>query len=256
MRRRRLGPAALAAALLLPASLAGAVIVQQGGLTVRVSGRIAPHRLPRTGTAPVRVSVAGRIGTAEAAPPPRLETLKIELNRHGHLDPTALPPCPYDRIQPASSARALAACRASLVGRGRFETEVLLAGENPYPTQGQLLVFSGRRQGRPVLFGHIYASKPFASSFVIVFAIEERSRGPYGAVLTASLPAALGAWGYLTGIRLTLGGGSGDARGYLRAGCPAPAGFPGASFPLARTTFGFAGEQTLAGTITENCQVR
>ena len=33
----------------------------------------------------------------------------------------------------------------------------------------------------------------------------------------------------------------GNSRSFLSAGCPAPAGFPSAAFPLASTSFAFAG---------------
>jgi len=42
----------------------------------------------------------------------------------------------------------------------------------------------------------------------------------------------------------------------LTAGCPALKGFPGAVFPLARTSFGFAGGKTLTATLTRGCRVR
>jgi len=79
-----------------------------------------------------------------------------------------------------------------------------LSGQAPYPTTGKLLLFNGRSAGKPVLFGHIYASKPFATSFVITFKIAERGHGTLGTVLSASLPEALGNWGYVTGIEMKL----------------------------------------------------
>jgi hypothetical protein len=42
----------------------------------------------------------------------------------------------------------------------------------------------------------------------------------------------------------------------LSAGCPAPEGFPGAVFTLARTTFGFAGGTKLVSALTRECRVR
>jgi hypothetical protein len=56
-------------------------------------------------------------------------------------------------------------------------------------------------QRRPVLFGHIYSGSPFATSFVIVFAIQKTRRGTYGIVLNAPLPKAMDAWGRLTACR-------------------------------------------------------
>jgi len=59
--------------------------------------------------------------------------------------------------------------------------------------------------------------------------------------LNASLPQALGSWGYLTGIEMSLSwryGFGGRSRSLIGAGCPAAKGVPGAVFPVVRTTFG------------------
>lgn len=241
------------------AALASAEVSQRGTLRVAVSGKLTPTKLPRAGQAPIAVSVGGEITTTDASPAPTLKSLTIELNRNGRIDYAGLPVCPYDRIQPASSQRALHACRSSLVGRGTFSAEISLSGQDPYPTQGKLLAFNGISKGRQVLFGQIYAPRPFATSFVIVFSIEQRAKGTYGTVLSASLPPGLRSWGKLTGIKLTLSRGytyKGERRSYLSAGCPAPKGFPGASFPFARASFGFEQGPTLSSTLTRSCKAR
>ena len=236
---------------------ASAEVVQKGTLRVTVSGKLSPQRLPRSGSAPIAVSVGGQITTTDQSPPAKLKTLQIELNRNGHLDYAGLPVCPQDAIQTASSSRALSACRSSLVGRGTFGAEISLGGQNPYPTKGTLLAFNGREGGKPVLLGQIYAPRPFATSFVIVFSIKQMGKGVYGTALTATLPASLRSWGNLTGIELTLSrrySFQGRRHSYISAGCRAPKGFPGASFTFARTSFGFEGGPTLSSTLTRNCR--
>lgn len=240
-------------------ALAGAEIVQKGKVRVAVSGRFSPQRLPRSGTAPIAVSVGGDITTTDKSAPPKLKTLTIELNRNGRLDTAGLPVCPYHSIQPASSTRALAACRPALVGRGSFKAEISLAGQEPYATKGTLLAFNGRRAGRPVLFGQIYAPRPFATSFVIVFAIKKGGKGSYGTTLSAYLPSSLRSWGNLTGIELRLSRtyvSGGRRHSYISAGCPAPKSLPGAPFPFARTSFGFQGGPTLSSVLIRTCQAR
>jgi hypothetical protein len=246
-------------ALIGTGALAQAEIAQKGNLRVSVSGKLKPRKLPRVGTAPIAVSVGGRVSTTDGSRPPRLKTLRIEINRHGRLDYAGLPTCPYHAIQPASSQRALSVCRSSLVGRGGFEGEITLAGQEPYPTQGKLLLFHGRRHGRQALFGQIYVPHPFATSFVIVFAIERIGHGTYGTELEASLPKATGSWMNLTGIEIRLARRytyRGTRHSYLSAGCPAPRGFGGAIFPLVRTSFVFAGGAKLSSTLTSDCKVR
>lgn len=235
------------------------VIAQQGKLRVAVSGRLAPKRLPRRGTAPISVSVDGKISTTDQSLPPQLKSIRIELNRHGKLDPTGLPTCNYNRIQPGSSSRALAACRSALVGQGSFTANITLAGQEPYPTSGKLLVFNGKRRGRPVLFGHIFSARPFATSFVIVFKIQKLGKGTYGTALNAPLPKAMDAWGRLTGLQMTLSRRyrhRGERRSFISAGCPAPKGFRRVPFPLARTSFAFAGGKRLSTVLSSTCGVR
>lgn len=236
-----------------------AEISQSGTLRVSFAGKLSPKRLPRRGLAPIAVAVSGRITTTDGTLAPQLRTLRIELNRHGRLDTGGLPICHARQIYPASTKRALAACRSALVGRGSFSVDVVLAGQDPYPTTGRLLVFNGVHEGRPALLGQIHSAKPFATSFVIPFRISRVRRGSYGISLTASLPAALGNWGHVTGLQLRLSRKyryRGRGHSLISAGCPAPEGFPGAIFPLARTTLGFAGGRTLVSKLTESCQAR
>jgi hypothetical protein len=258
---KRARPAApLALCLLaLAATCADAVVDQKGTLRVSVTGKISPHALPRTGTAPIAFSVSGQVSTADQALPPQLRQLKIEINREGRLEYRGLPVCSYRQIQPATNERALAACRPSLVGEGTFDAYIVLRGQQPYPAQGRLLVFNGRQHGKPALLGHIYLAQPFASSFVIVFEIERHRHGRYGTVLTADLAKALGSRRLLTGIEFNLSrrySYAGARRSYLSSGCPAPTGFPGAVFSMVRTSFSFAGGTALALTVPGSCKVR
>ena len=241
------------------AVFARAQTTQNGNLRVTVSGKLAPEKLPRTGVAPISVSVGGQIATTDNTLPPALKSLRIELNRHGRLDYEGLPTCNYGRIQPGSSSHALAGCRSSLVGEGTFSADITLSGQEPYPTQGKLLVFNSVKGGRPVLYGHIYSAHPFATSFVIVFKVSRLKKGTYGIVLDAPLPKAMKAWGRLTGLGMTLDrrfNYKGASHSYISSGCPAPKGFSATPFQLARTSFAFAGGKQLSSVLTGECRVR
>ena len=246
-------------ALLAAAIPAAAEVAQKGNVRVTVKGKISPNKLPRAGAAPIAVSVGGEISTTDASMQPQLSSLRIELNRNGRLRHAGLPVCKHSRIQPGSTQRALAGCRPALVGKGGFSANITLAGQEPYPTQGKLVVFNGMRNGKPVLFGHIYSAKPFATSFVIVFTVSQRRSGPYGTVLDASLPKAMDAWGRLTGLQMTLSrrySVKGQRRSYISAGCPAPAGFSGAVFSMARISFAFADGKRISSVLSATCKVR
>jgi len=245
--------------LILTASATAATIVQKGNLRLSVDGKLSPTKLPRKGTAPISVTVGGEISTTDESLPPTLKELRIELNREGVLDYAGLPLCRYAKIQPASTQRALSGCRPSLIGKGSFSVAITLAGQEPYLTQGRLVVFNGQRGGKPVLFGHIYSPKPFATSFVIVFSVSKKRSGTYATVLSAKLPKAMKAWGRLTGLEMTLSrrySSGGKSRSYISAGCPAPKGFSKVSFPLARTSFEFSGGKRLSSVLSSTCSAR
>jgi hypothetical protein len=242
-----------------PEATSSAKIVQRGPLRLTVDGKLSPRTLPRTGVAPIAVSVDWSMTTTDGSAVPKLEKLRLDINRHGRFDFAGLPTCPYDRIQPASSSRALANCRVALVGEGSFTAEIALSGQEAYATQGRLLVFNGQSHGKPVLLGHIYSAHPFATSFVIVFDMKKLGHGTYGSALSATLPKALASWGNLTGIEMTLSrryGYRGRRHSFINAGCPAPAGFSKAIFPLARTSFDFGGGERLSSVFTDTCRAR
>jgi hypothetical protein len=251
-------PVALIAILAI-AVFAQAETTQKGNLRVTVKGKLAPRKLPRDRVAPISVSVGGQIATTDETLPPTLKSLRIELNRHGRLDYEGLPTCNYARIQPGSSAHALAGCRSSLVGEGTFSADITLSGQEPYPTQGKLLVFNSIKGGKPVLYGHIYSPHPFATSFVIIFKVSRLKKGTFGIALDAPMPKAMKSWGRLTGLEMTLDrrfNYKGASHSYISSGCPAPKGFSATPFPLARTSFAFAGGKQLSSVLTGECRVR
>jgi hypothetical protein len=248
---------AMVLAALAAAALSNAEVTRKGNLQLTLTGELSPTTLPRSGAAPIAVTVGGKITTTDGSPPPRLKTLTIDLNNSGEIESKGLPVCAYSSIQPGSSSRALNACRASLVGKGTFNAEITLAGQKPYPTGGRMLLFNGKEGGKNVLFGHIYAAHPFATSFVIVFKIGQLGKGPFGTSLAATLPPSLLNWGNITGIEMklqrtfTTGG---KHRSYLSAGCPTPKGVPRATFPLTKTTFGFDDGRSLSSTLVRSCK--
>ena len=76
--------------------------------------------------------------------------------------------------------------------------------------------------------------------------------------MSTQLPASAQGWAYLSHFDMTLDRQwryRGKARSYVSAACSAPAGFPGATFPLAKASYGFAGGQTLRTTVVRSCRV-
>jgi hypothetical protein len=136
---------------------------------------------------------------------------------------------------------------------------VVLPEQGVYHTTGRLLAFNGLVAGKPAFLAQIYTTQPFPSSFVVPFSIRHIDQGPYGTELSGALPEALGDWGFVNRIKMTLGRETqieGTTHTYLAASCPAPEGTKGASFPLAQANFIFLGGESLSATVTKSCGVK
>jgi len=242
-----------AAALAAAVPQAGAELVQKGSVRVSLSAALSPTRLPRHGTAPISVSIGGHISSTSKGEVPRLKEVTFAFNKAGRIDLRGIPRCRLGHIDPSTTQEALLACEPSLVGEGHFSANVRFPEQSPFPSEGKVLAFNGVLRGSPVIFAHIYGTKPVPTSYVLPLSI---GRGTFGTVLHASLPDATGEWGYVTGLTLKLGGAFAHDHGFLSAGCPAPPGFPGAIFPLLRSSFAFAGGKTLTATLNRSCRAR
>ena len=257
MSRRLVVPAMLAAVLAF-GSLARAESVQSGSVRVSFSGNIDPSQLPRSGKAPIKVSVGTKIFPLKGKKAPQLRRLEIAINKNGILDTKGIPVCPLEMLQPSTTEDALRNCRDSLVGQGLFEAKVLLKGQASFPSQGKLYAFNSRIHGRPAILAHVYGTQPAPASFTLVFEVR-KSRGTFGTVLVSSLPEVTADSGYVTGISLTLGktfSAHGQRHSYVSAGCPAPRGFHGAVFPFARASLDFAGGKHVSEVLTRSCGAR
>lgn len=257
----RWGPVALVAALAMataaPAVVSGEV-AQKNGIRMKISGEIEPKRLPRVGTAPVSVTIGGRVTKASRRPVPQLQRIVLALNSGGRLNLRGLPVCRVNHIQPSTNRQAMEACGGSLVGHGRFAAHVALPEASPFPSEGKMLAFNGRLRGQPAILAHIYGTVPAPISFVLPFVIR-KTHGTFGTVLEASLPEISEEWGSITSMKMTLGrrfSYRGRAASFLSAGCPAPQGASVAPFSLARTSFEFTGGTRVETTLERSCRVR
>lgn len=257
MRARLLLLLVLAAAAL--GAPAAAEVVQKGELIVSFQGNIAPRSLPRTGTVPVRVRVEGRLRQLDHGLPPSLRQISLQINRNGVLDRSGLPSCPEVRLEATDDAQALAACGPAQVGTGRVGGVVVIPEQRPFAFRGRVLAFNGRLgDGRPALLAHLYVRRPLPLTFVLAFAIQ-RTPGTFGTRLVATVQRRTRRLTHITSFELSLrrtyrAGGS--RHSYISAGCPAPPGFPGATFPLVRASYRFDGVAPLATTLVRTCHVR
>jgi hypothetical protein len=250
--KRRAAALALAVLAATSASLATAATVQQGDLRITVQAQLKPYKLPREEPAPIAVFIAGALKSASGQRPPQLQSMRVLVNRHGLLQSKGLATCSLGQLAGSSSSRALSSCGDALVGSGQFWAHIVLPDQGAYPTRGRLLVFNGRHKGKPALFTHIFTSNPFNSAFTIPFSIEKVNRGRYGTELSASFPEALGSWGYVDRIKLTLRKKyrhRGTQLSYFNAACPAPKGTKRTAYSLARATLSLDTAQITADVI-------
>ncbi len=257
-KRIRIVTLGLVVGLLALGAAANAEVVQKSGIRVSFEGKLTPTTLPRKGLAPVKVSVAAKIASADKSKPaPQLQKMQISINRFGVIDSTGLPVCQLDDIQPATTPDALAVCRRSLVGEGSFTANVPSSGRSPFPSSGKLYAFNGELDGKPAILAHVYGVRPAPTSFTLAFLVT-RGKGTFGTNLTVSLPHTTSG-GYITGISLDLTKkfkSKGKQRSYISASCPAPKGVKVAGFPFAKATLAFEGGKTVSSTLNRSCSAR
>lgn len=249
----------LAAAVLAVAVTARAEVEQEGNLVVAFDGGISPHSLPRTGAAPVRVSVESTIRASDGAdPPPQLRAITIAINREGRVFDRGLPTCRVREIQPTTIKAARRICGGAIVGSGRVAVRVHLENQPPFTFEGPLLVFNAKPSGgKRHLLAQVYGTRP-PSAFVLSFKVVRRP-GRFGTVIRTVLPESARKWAYVTHFAMRLRRTyvyRGRRHSFVSAGCPAPAGFPGAVYPFARGTFEFADGRAITSTLIRDCRVK
>jgi hypothetical protein len=237
---------------------ASAEVILGGNFRVEFSGRMTPARLPRVGSRPISVGVSGAVQELPGPLLPALHEFVVSINRHAHLSLRGLPICSRHLIKGDSTSQALARCRDALLGAGQFTAHINLPEEAPFPAAGRLLVFNARYHGHRALLGHVYGRRPLPTALDMYFRLRTEPEGPFGLTLTATMPEVGDEWGYVTGFEVNLGRRylyRGTRRSVLSAGCPAPAGFPGATFKLARGVFYLADGTSRSRVLTGICHV-
>jgi hypothetical protein len=247
----------LAAVATLGVTASQAEVIQEGNVRVKFNTDFAPHSLPRTHAAPVRIHIQGAIATTDGTHPPPLRWLEVELNRKGQISTTGLPTCSASQLQSTSTDQALALCGPSVVGRGDFRAEVSLGSS--VPAVGKIVAFNSRLAGKPALLLHFFANVPIRFTLVVPLTITRKGKGEFGTLLRTKVPQLAGGLGSITKIDLLMGrqySAAGKRRSYVSAACSAPPGLNVAVFPFARARFRFEGHRKLGSKLTSVCQVR
>ncbi len=262
-RRRRAALAAVVAVVavgaLALASTSQAVRVIKGNLSVTFEGTITPSKLPRTGTAPVGVQMGGKIKSLEpGVTPPKLETIVLEINRHGKLQNKGLATCSLGKLRSISSEGAKRACGNSLIGSGSVTSRVTLPDQPTFSSIGKLQAFNGRSHGHPAIFAQVASGAPLPLTYVIIFEVKKKG-GTFATQLVGTMPPIASEYGFISAFNLLLRrqySFHGEKLSYASAGCPAPDGFTQVQFPFAKASFKFADGRNLSSKLVRKCTVR
>ncbi len=256
---KRLAVIGLLAIALLCAVTAHAKLTKNGNLLVAFNGDLSPHSLPRDRDAPVKVSLDGQVKTTDGSKPPQLRRISIAVNRYGRLSTIGLPVCRPSELESTGPELAMKRCGDALVGHGRFGAHLDFPELTPFPAEGTMLAFNGRKHGKPAIYLHIHGANPVEITVILTFEIRHRAKGKFGTVFTARIPKIAADLGYVSDVSLDFGrtySYRGQTRSFLSARCAAPDGFPGALFALAQGTFVFADGRQVTSTLEGNCHVR
>jgi hypothetical protein len=255
--------AALAAAIaclsaLALASSSLAEQAQEGNLRGSFNGGISPRALPRTELAPVAVTMGGKIATTDRSVPPKLERIVLAINSHGKLQNKGLGTCSLGKLNSITSTEAQRVCGDALVGHGNVTSRVSLPGQGPFASNADLLAFNGKLNGRPAVLAQVSSGAPLPLTYVIAFEVK-KAGGTFGTQLAASLPPIASEYGYITAFNLSLSRkyeSHGRQMSFASASCPAPKGFPGASFAFVKASYEFADGRVLGATLNRDCKVK
>jgi hypothetical protein len=261
MRKAKLAAASILGTAILAAGLTAAAsgeVAQVGNLQVSFNGGIAPVKLPRSETVPVTVRTEGKVKTIDKTPPPKLERIVLAINSNGKIQTKGLATCSLAKLESDTSATAKKVCGEAQIGHGNVTSRVSLPGQGAFASNGTLLAFNGVVDGKPAILAQVASGAPLPLTYVIVFEVKKTS-GTFGTELIGTLPPIASEYGYISAFNLSLGRTytyKGEKLSYASASCPAPSGFPGATFPFAKAAYEFAGGVKVSSTLVRECKVR
>lgn len=237
--RLRLGALLAVPAALAAGAIARAEVTATHDTVISFNSRVFPHALPRTESAPVGIRIEGHLKTRSKREPAPLTAIELGIQRAGQLSQNGLPVCDASRIDPASTAKALAACPGAQIGHGHIRAQSTFPGQPHFDVNGRVTIFNSRlADGRPAILIHVFNPRP-PTSFVFPLTISHPP-GRYGTLLSANVK--LNRWSRITDFDLVLHrvfNYHGKRRSLLSASCPAPKGFSVGVSPFVRATLRF-----------------
>jgi hypothetical protein len=230
---------------------AGAAVVEVNNLILHADGGFQPRTLPRGRFAPIEFKGHFDVAAKDGGRPLVLEQAVIDFDRDGRLSAGGLPTCPPQRIAQASPEEARRLCRGAIVGEGRVEALISLAG-GPVPASSPLTIFNGPRVGGdPTVVLHAQTTTPGTQTFAIVVPIERR-RGQFRYRARLDFPPIAGGLGSITHVGVKIGrrfNAGGQLRSYVSARCSD-------GILETRGRFAFADGTIIEGGVEKFCRAR
>jgi len=245
---------------LVGAAMAAAQQVGSEGQVASFRARLSPVALPRNEGVPVQIRAEGGFLATPDNHLAQLESIEVQLNKHGTFTTKGLPICHYSQLSAATGQQALKVCGPALVGHGLIRTTTAFPEQGRSHYRATLLAFNAKRGGGGTkILVQVHGNAPEPFTFVLPIDVTRTSGGTFGTTLFAKMPGFARRWAYLTKFRFVVGRrfmAHGKPQSFLRASCPAPKGLNGAVFPFARATYRFLTTKTLRTTIVGGCHVR
>jgi hypothetical protein len=221
-----------------------------GNLELTANGTFSPNKLPKDKLAPITINVSGKIRTLNGEHPPAVKEVVIETDKNGAINAKGLATCTSGKLEAQTTAKAKAACKASLIGEGNTSVEVEFPEQRPFIAKSKLLAFNGGVSGgKTTVFLHAYLSSPVSAAVVTTVKVTKVHNGRYGLKTVAIVPKIAGGYGSPISFNLKVGRSftsNGKKQSYLLAKCP--------DGHLNAKGFGkFSDGSRLAGSLVRSC---
>ena len=212
------------AGIALAAGVNKPIKVIVGNLELTANGTFTPNKLPKNKLAPITINVSGKIRTLNGEHPPAVKEVVIETDKNGSINAKGLATCTSGKLQAQTTAKAKAACKASLIGEGNTSVEVAFPEQRPFIAKSKLLAFNGGvKGGTTTVFLHAYLSSPVSAAVVTAVKVSKVHNGRYGLKTVATVPKIAGGYGSPISFNLKVGRTftyKGKKQSYLLAKCP------------------------------------
>jgi hypothetical protein len=230
------------------AASASGVTVKSGNIVVEFNGGFSPTKFPRKETAPLTLTLKGKLSTTDGTHLPAAKTISLDFDKAGELFTKGLPSCTVGKLESRRTPDAKRICRSALVGTGNVTADIALPEQPPFGASGPLLIFNGSKGNRQSLILHVYAHVPAPTTFVVPVAIK-KVHGKYGTNAFIKVPTIVGGSGSVTSFKAKIGKRwtyKGKKVSLLNASCPT-----GTLF--VHGDISFANGDKLNGTVSKPC---